>query len=71
MQKIASQSVGSHKSECFISDDGLTLHIYVNSKKQKEIQLENAWNILSIRQKVTNEMVRLLVAEEVVYEANL
>lgn len=71
MQKIASQNVGNHKSESFISDDGLTLHILVNNEKQKEIQLESAWNIPSMEQTVTNGMVRLSVAGEVVYEAKL
>ena len=71
MQKIASQNIGGHKSESYISDDGLTLHIFVNNQKQKEIQLESAWNIPSMEQTVTNRRVRLLVAGEVVYEAKL
>ena len=71
MQKIASQKVGNHNSECFMSDDGKTIYVYVNGKEEKQIELESAWNIPSIKQSVIDGKLKLIIGDKVGYEADL
>lgn len=71
MQKLSSQSIRDVKSESFISDDGLTVFVYVNGKQVKEIKLDSAWCLPSIEQSVIDGKLNLLVNNEVVYESSL
>ena len=70
MQQLSSQSIGKVKSESFISGDGLTVFVYVNGKQVKEIKLDSAWCLPNMEQYVSNGKMKLLVNNEVVYEAS-
>ena len=70
MQKLSSQSIGNVKSESFISDDGLTVFVYVNGEQVKETTLSSAWCLPSMEQSVSGSKIKFLVNNEVVYEAS-
>lgn len=70
MQKLSSQSIGNVKSESFISDDGLTVFVYVNGEQVKETTLSSAWCLPSMEQSVSGGKIKFLVNNEVVYEAS-
>lgn len=70
MQKFSSQQIGKVKTETFVSDDGATLHFFVNGVKKGERELDKPWSFGNIEQSVKNNKIIFKMNGEVIVEAD-